>query len=350
MRAYGRRRKDRSDSDLATIEPNIDGAADENTMQLHARLLAVVASFLATVSIALSGEWPAAPIHVVVPFTPGASTDVVVRLIAPKVSEFLGESVVVENRSGAGGLIATEAVAGAKPDGYTLLAVTTSFAAQPAIMDSVPYDAVRDFAPIALLADLPGVLVVNPTVPVKNFAEFLDYARSHRLTYGSAGIGTFPHLGVELLKSRAGISLAHVPYRGAAQALADVIAGHVDLKLDAYVSASAHIADGSLRALAVSSLTRLPELPDIPTVAESGFPGFEVTYWIGIVAPATVPESIRARLERAFVQSMTPEIRASLVKDGVRPVGQGRDALYSLIGREVEQWRKLAKEMDLTIK
>lgn len=270
-------------------------------MHWHSRLLAVVASFLATVSVTLADEWPAAPVHIVVPFTPGASTDVVVRLIAPKVSELLGESVVVENRSGAGGLIATEAVAGAKPDGYTLLVVTTSFAAQPAIMEAVPYDAIRDFAPVALLADLPGILVVNSAVPAKTFGQFLDYARSHRLTYGSAGIGTFPHLGIELLKSRAGISLTHVPYRGAAQALADVIAGHVDLKLDAYVSASAHVADGELRALAVSSLTRLPELPDIPTIAESGFPGFEVTYWIGVVAPAALPESIRARLERAFV-------------------------------------------------
>jgi tripartite-type tricarboxylate transporter receptor subunit TctC len=329
---------------------NIDGVADEIIMQWQARLLAIVASFLATVSTAFAAEWPAAPIHIVVPFTPGASTDVVVRLIAPRLSELLGESVVVENRSGAGGLIATEVVAGAKPDGYTLLVVTTSFAALPAIMEAAPYDAIRDFAPITLLADLPGLLVVNPTVPVKTFAEFLNFARSHRLTYGSAGIGTFPHLGIELLKGRAAISLTHVPYRGAAQALADVIAGHVDLKLDAYVSASAHIADGSLRALAVSSLTRLSELPDVPTVAESGFPGFEVTYWIGIVAPATVPESIRTRLEGAFVQSMTPEIRASLVKDGVRPLAQGRNALQSLIVREVEQWRKLAKEMDLTIK
>lgn len=319
-------------------------------MQWHAGLLAVVASFLATVSMSFAAEWPDAPIHIVVPFTPGASTDVVVRLIAPRVSELLGESVVVENRSGAGGLIATEAVAAAKPDGYTLLVATTSFAAQPAMMEAVPHDAIKRFVPIALVADLPGVLVVNPTVPVKTFAEFLDYARFHRLTYGSAGIGTFPHLGIELLKSRAGISLAHVPYRGAAQALADVIAGHVDLKLDAYVSSSAHIADGALRALAVSSLTRLPELPDIPTIAESGFPGFEVTYWIGIVAPAALPESIRTRLERAFVQSMTPEIRASLAKEGVRPLGLGSDALQSLIMREVEQWRKLAKEMDLTIK
>jgi tripartite-type tricarboxylate transporter receptor subunit TctC len=313
------------------------------------RLFALVLAILAPLA-AKAAERPAAPIRVVVPFTPGASTDIVVRTIAPKLSDLLGTGVVVENRGGAGGLIATEAVATAKPDGYTLLVVTTSFAAQPAIMATLPYDTLKDFAPIALLADLPGVLVINPKVPVKTFAEFLSYTKSHALTYGSAGAGTFPHLGIELLKSRAGIPLTQVPYKGAAQALTDVIAGHVDLKLDAYVSANAHIGDGSLRALAVSSLTRLAELPEVPTIAESGFPGFEVNYWIGVVAPAAVPESVRATLENAFVQALTPENRAALAKGGVRSLGQGHAALQSLIARELEQWRKLAKEVDLAIK
>jgi tripartite-type tricarboxylate transporter receptor subunit TctC len=310
-------------------------------------LIILLALFAVT---ARAAEWPAAPIHIIVPFAPGASTDIVVRTLAPKLGELLDTGVVVENRGGAGGAIATEAVAAAKPDGYTLLVATTSFAAQPAILASLPYDIVKDFAPVALLADLPGVLVINPTLPVKTFAEFLNYSQSHMLTYGSAGVGTFPHLGIELLKSRAGLRLTHVPYRGAAPALADVIAGHIDLKLDAYVSAAPHIADGTLRALAVSSLTRLPELPDVPTIAESGFPGFEVNYWIGIVAPSAVPDAVRVRLEKAFVASLTPENRSVLVKSGVRPLGEGHDALQALILRELEQWRKLAKETDLTIK
>jgi tripartite-type tricarboxylate transporter receptor subunit TctC len=310
----------------------------------------VLALAAVSASMARAAEWPAAPIHIYVPFTPGASTDVVVRTLAPKLSDLLGASVVIENRGGAGGLIATEAVATAKPDGYTLLVVTTSFAAQPAIMNKLPYDTIKDFAPIVLLADLPGVLVINPAVPVKSFAQLLDYAKTHELTYGSAGVGTFPHLGIELLKSRAKIPLAHVPYRGATQALTDVIAGHVDLKLDAYVSAHGHIADGALRALAVSSLTRLPELPDVPTIAESGFPGFEATYWIGIVAPAGVPEEVRARLEQAFGQSLTPENRALLAKNGVRSLALGHEALHDLIARELAQWRQLATETDLTVK
>jgi len=317
-------------------------------MRCSIRVL-VLALTMVSASMARAADWPAAPIHIIVPFTPGASTDVVVRTIAPKLSELLGTGVVIENRGGAGGLIASEAVAAAKPDGYTLLVVTTSFAAQPAIMAKLPYDAEKDFAPIALLADLPGVLVINPALPIKTFAQFLDYAKTHTLTYGSAGVGTFPHLGIELLKSRAKIPLAHVPYRGATQALTDVIAGHVDLKLDAYVSAHGHLADGALRALAVSSLTRIPELPEVPTIAESGYPGFETNYWIGVVAPAAVPDAIRVRLEKAFGDALTPQNKASLVTNGVRPLGQGREALQSLIARELQQWRQLSKETDLTV-
>jgi tripartite-type tricarboxylate transporter receptor subunit TctC len=299
---------------------------------------------------AKAADWPSSPIHIILPFTPGASTDVVVRTVAPKFSELIGAPAVIENRGGAGGLIATESVAATKPDGYTLLVVTTSFAAQPAIMGKLPYDTAHDFAPIALIADLPGVLVINSKLPIKSFAEFLDYAKTHRLTYGSAGVGTFPHLGMELLKSRAGIPMTHVPYKGAAQALADVIGGQIDVKLDAYVSSAGHLADGTLRALAVSSPTRLPELPEVPTIAESGFPGFEVTYWIGVAAPAGVPEPIRTQLEQAFISSLTPENKALLAKQGVRAVGQGHDALQSLIARELAQWQKLAAETDLTVK
>jgi tripartite-type tricarboxylate transporter receptor subunit TctC len=315
----------------------------------HARLLLVLGLCLAAATAA-AADWPTTPIHVILPFTPGASTDVVVRTISPKFSELIGAPAVIENRGGAGGLIATESVASAKPDGYTLLVVTTSFAAQPAIMGKLPYDTAHDFAPVALLADLPGVLVVNAKLPVKSFAEFIDYTKSHRVTYGSAGIGTFPHLGMELLKSRAGIPMTHVPYKGAAQALADVIAGQIDVKLDAYVSSAGHIADGTLRPIAVSSLTRLPELPDVPTVAESGFPGFEVTYWIGVVAPAAVPEDVRGRLETAFISSLTPEAKAALANQGVRAVGGDHAALQNLIGRELVQWQKLAGETDLSVK
>ncbi len=316
-------------------------------LALLSTLVLCVAPDLAAID-AKAADWPSSPIHIILPFTPGASTDVVVRTVAPKFSELIGAPAVIENRGGAGGLIATESVATAKPDGYTLLVVTTSFAAQPAIMGKLPYDTAHDFAPVALIADLPGVLVINSKLPIKSFAEFLDYAKAHRLTYGSAGVGTFPHLGMELLKSRAGIPMTHVPYKGAAQALADVIGGQIDVKLDAYVSSAGHLADGTLRAIAVSSLTRLPELPDVPTIAESGFPGFEVTYWIGVAAPAGVPEPIRTRLEQAFISSLTPENKALLAKQGVRAVGQGHEALQSLVTRELAQWQKLAGETDLT--
>ena len=286
-------------------------------------------------------EWPEQPIKIVVPFAPGASTDIVIRQIAPKVSEILKQPVVIENRGGAGGLIGSEAVVAAPADGYTLLAATTSYTALPALKAKMPFDTQKDFAPIALVADMPGIIVVPPKLPVNNFKEFLDYAKKNKLNYGSAGAGTFPHLGMELLIDRAKIPMVHVPYKGAAPALTDTVAGHLDVKLDAYVSAGQHIAEKRLKALAVTSRTRIPELPDVPTVAESGFPGYEVTYWIGIVSRSGVPAAVRAKLEKAFVEAMTPENRAALQKLGVRPLGEGSKEVDALINRELVQWRKL---------
>jgi len=308
----------------------------------------LVASILLLASPA-AADWPTAPIRVIVPFVAGASTDIVVRRIGPKLSELLGQPVIVDNRGGGGGMIAAQATLSAPPDGYTLLVVTTSHSALPALYAKLPYDTLKDFAPVALLADMPGIIVVNPTVPARTLTEFLDHARTHDVFYGSAGPGTFPHLGMALLSSRAGVPLIHVPYKGAAPALQDVMAGQLQAKLDAYVSSSAHIAAGQLRAIAVTSLTRIPELPDVATVAESGFPGYEVNYWIGVVAPAKVPEPIRQRLERAFVESLTPENRAALQQSGVRPLGESAEVLDALIRRELVQWQELVTRLNITV-
>ena len=286
-------------------------------------------------------EWPEQPVKIVVPFAPGASTDIVIRQIAPKLSEILKQPVIIENRGGAGGLIGSEAVIAAPADGYTLLAATTSYTALPALTAKMPFDTQKDFAPIALVADMPGIIVVPPKLPVNTFKEFLEYAKKNKLNYGSAGAGTFPHLGMELLIDRAKIPMVHVPYKGAAPALTDTVAGHLDVKLDAYVSAGPYIGDKRLKALAVTSRSRIPELPDVPTVAESGFPGYEVTYWIGIVSRAGVPAAVRAKLEKALVAAMTPENRAALQKLGVRPLGEGSKDLEGLINRELVQWRRL---------
>ena len=290
---------------------------------------------------ATHAEWPEQPIKIVVPFAPGASTDIVIRQVAPKVSEILKTPVVIENRGGAGGLIGEEAVHNAPPDGYTLLAATTSYTALPALNAKMPFDTQKDFAPISLVADMPGIIVVPAASPVNNFKEFLDYSKTKKLNYGSAGSGTFPHLGMELLIDRTKTPMVHVPYKGAAPALTDTVGGTLDVKLDAYVSAGPYITAKRLKALAVTSSKRIPELPDVPTVAESGFPGYEVTYWIGVVSRAGVPQAVREKLEKAFVAAMTPENRAALQKLGVRPLGQGAKEEEELINRELAQWKKL---------
>jgi tripartite-type tricarboxylate transporter receptor subunit TctC len=294
-------------------------------------------------------DWPTGPVRIIVPFAPGASTDIVARRLAPRLGELLGQPVVIENRGGAGGLIGAQAAIAAAPDGHTLFVATTSHSALPALHDKMPYDTLKDFVSVALLADMPGIIVINPKLPVRTFPEFLDYAKKNTLTFGTAGPGTFPHLGIELLKSRAKIPMTHVSYRGAAPALADTVAGHVDVKLDAYVTASGHIAAGRLRAVAVTSLTRIPELPDLPAAAEFGLPGYEVNYWIGIVTRAGLPEAARAKLEKAFIESMTEENRAALAKSGVRPLGQSSKELDALIQREFTQWRDLVKQAGLTV-
>lgn len=314
-------------------------------MNLRILLLGTVAALVTPVAMA---DWPQAPVKIVVPFAPGASTDVVARRIAPKMSELLGQPVLIDNRGGAGGLIGAQAVASAPPDGYTLLVATTSHTAQPSLVKKMPFDTQKDFASIALIADMPGIIVVHPSMPVNSFREFLDYAKPRKLNYGTAGSGTFPHLGMELLINRAKTPMVHVPYKGAAPALTDLVAGHLDVKLDAFVSAGRHIADGRLKALAVTSATRIPELPNVPTVAESGFPGYEVNYWIGIVSPAAVPAQARTRLEKAFIEAMTEENRAVLTKSGVRPLGQGSHVLDALIKRELLQWHDLIREANIT--
>lgn len=313
------------------------------------RLLALAALALCMPAAASAQGWPSAPIRIVVPFTPGASTDIVARRIAPRLGELLGQPVVVENRGGAGGLIGAQSVLSAPPDGHTLFVATTSHSALPALHDRMPYDTLKDFVSVALIADMPGIIVVNPSLPVTTFPQFLDYAKKNALTYGTAGAGTFPHLGIELLKSRAKIPMTHVPYKGAAPALADVIAGHVHVKLDAYVTSHAHMATGKLKAVAVTSAGRIPELPDVPAVAEFGFPGYEVNYWIGIVARSGVPEAVRAKLEQAFIEALTEENRAAFKQSGMRPLGQSSKELDSLIMRELTQWRELVKEANITI-
>ncbi|VCU71469.1 Tripartite tricarboxylate transporter family receptor [Pigmentiphaga humi] len=296
-----------------------------------------------TVSSAAGAEFPVRPIKFVIPFTPGGSADVTARILAPRLMAVLGQPVVVENRAGGSGIVATQAVHGAAADGYTLLMLTPSHTANPVIQSKLPYDTLEDFVPVAMLVDVPGLLVINSSLPVSTLPELLDYAKTHRVSYSSAGVGTFPHLGVEDLASRAGVPMLHVAYKGAAPALNDLIAGHVDMKLDGYTTSIEHIKAGKLRAIAATSTERLAELPDTPTVAELGFPGFETSFWMGVAAPAGTPPAVVAKLQQAFIAAFDTATRERLANLGVRVIAKPGDELDALVRREIQQWSELAK-------
>lgn len=296
-------------------------------------------------------SFPDRSIRLVVPFSPGGSTDVVGRLVAAKVAQLLGQPVVVENRAGAGGMIGSEFVAKSEPDGYTLLMATTSHTANPYIYKKLPYDTRRAFAPIALVGDMPGLLVAHPSVPADNLDEFVQYAKSRKISYGSAGSGTFPHLSMELFRHAAGLDMVHIPYRGAAPALTDLVAGVYQAKVDAYITAKGYIEANRLKLYAVTSAQRMEQLPDVPTVAELGYPGFESTYWIGIVAPAATPAEVRDKLQQAFMDAVRdPSVAAKLSSSGTRPIGGPAAELDELMNREFAQWPGIIESAGITEK
>ena len=294
-------------------------------------------------SNAARAEFPTRPIKLIVPFSAGGSADITARILAPRLMALLGQSVIIDNRAGGSGIVATQAVHMAEPDGYTLLMVSPSHTANLVIHDKLPYDTLKDFVQVSMLADVPGVLVINSALPVSTLPELLNYAKSHRVSYGSAGFGTFPHLGMEELASRAGVPMLHVAYKGAAPAMNDLLAGHVDAKLDGYVTSIEHMKAGKLRAVAVTSAERLSELPDTPTVTELGFPGFETSFWMGVAAPAGTPAPILAKLQQAFIAAFDKPTRERLSGLGVHVIAKPGDVLDTLVRREIAQWSELAK-------
>ena len=319
------------------------------------RRIAIVLGVLAVaLGAATTGRaaYPDRPIRLMIPFPPGGAVDVVGRLLAPELAKPFGVPVVVENKAGAGGTIATEATAKAAPDGYTLLLTAPNHTINPALYRNLPYDTATAFAPIALVAEVPELLVAPPSAPFDDFAGFVGYARAHpgELNYGSAGNGTLPHVTMELLLRRLHLDVVHVAYKGAAPALADLVAGHVQLKLDTYATSAPLIAAGRLKALAIASHARSSLLPTLPTIAESGLPGYEGVLWIGMIAPAGTPPPVIAALAAACRTAVhSPEFRARLAADGIDPVGSGPDAFAALIARELPQWRALVRDAHITV-
>ncbi len=296
---------------------------------------------------ALAQSYPAKPIRLVAPFPPGGATDTLSRTIGQKLSDRLMQPVMIDNRPGAGGSIAAEVTAKAAPDGYTLFMGTAgTHGINPALYARLPYDPIRDFAPVALVAYVPNVLVVHPSVPTTSLKGLiaLANAKPRELSFASVGNGSGPHLAMELLKSMAGIDMVHVPYKGSAPALTDLLSGRVALMFDAMASALPHVKAGRLRALAVTGAKRSAAAPDVPTVAEAGLPGYEINPWFGVFAPAGTPTEVVAKLSDEITKILNmPDVRERLIGQGLEPAGGTPEQFAAHVGSEMKKWARLVK-------
>ena len=314
-------------------------------MRKSAVLLAAAVSACALAAAA--GEYPEKPVRFVMPNTAGAATDTVARIFVTKLAEVMGQQFVVDNRPGAGGIIAVEAVAKASPDGYTLLQCGISQAISPALKRKLPYDTERDFERIALYGAVPNVLVVYPGLPVRTLADFVKHAKQKpgELRYASPGIGFTPHLTMEMFKKAAGIDLQHIPYKSSAQYNAELLGGQVHALFSNLPTQLPNIKSARIRALAVTALRRAPQLPDVPTIAESGYPGFEMTVWYGMCAPAKTPQAVQSRLEAAVAKAAAaPDLKRRFADQGVEPkaiVGTAFDEYYR---KELARWAKVVRD------
>ena len=314
-------------------------------------LIAALGFALATAAPA-GAQYPDKPIRLLLPFPAGGTVDLVARLVTAQMAEDLGRPFVIENRAGAGGVIATDATAKAAPDGYTLMLTTPNHTINAALNLKLPYDTEKDIAPISIIAEIPELLVSHPSAPFDSFAGFVEYAKRNpgKLNYASAGNGTLPHLTMELLLRRLGIEVAHIPYRGAAPAMTDLLAGQVQLKMDTYATARQVVAEGKLRALAFASRERSPLMADVPTVAEMGLPGYEGILWMGMVAPAATPQAIIDKLAAAAQRAVrSPATADRLRRDGVEPVGGTPQAFAAQIAKEITGWRSLAQAAKISL-
>jgi tripartite-type tricarboxylate transporter receptor subunit TctC len=289
--------------------------------------------------------YPTRPVHWIVPFPPGGATDVVARIMAQWLSDHLGQQVVIENRGGAGGNIATQSVINAAPDGYTVLLVPTSSAINATLYESLPYNFLKDIAPVAGLVRSPNVMEVNLSVPAKTVAEFIAYAKANprKINMSSPGVGTAVHLSGELFMVMTGVQLTHVPYRGSAPALTDLMGGRVQVMFDVLPGSLAHVQAGEVRALAVTTSTRAASLPNVPTVAET-VPGYEASTWFGFGAPKGTPPEIIAKLNQVINAGLAdPTIKARLAEVGSEPMPLSPAAFGALVAAETEKWAKVVK-------
>ena len=317
-------------------------------MQRRDFLRVILGSLLLASGALPAQPYPHKPVRLIMPFPPGGASDLIVRPVAQKLGERLGQQIVIDNRPGAGGNIAAEIAKNSAPDGYTLLfAASANFSINPSLYSRLPYDPVRDFSGVSMLTALSNLLVVHPTLAAHSVAELVALAKSRpgQLTYGSAGNGTTLHIAGELFRKRGGINVIHVPYKGGGPAQIDLLGGQLNFMFDSFSPALPQVRAGKLRALAVTTLKRSPALPQVPTMAESGFPGFEISGWFGIAAPAGTPHPVVGRLSGEIQRIMQlPEIRERLAAQGIEPVGNSHDQFGAQIRTELAKWAKIVQE------
>ena len=308
--------------------------------KLHSTLLTAAGLLLALTTVAAAQDYPTKPVRLIIPFPPGGSNDVVGRMIATKLGEQLGKQVVVDNRAGAGGVVGTELAAKAPNDGYTLLIVSIAHATNPWLY-KLPYDPIKSFTPISILASGPNVVAINPALPVNSVKELVALAKQKpgELQYASAGVGSFQHLGGELFKLEAGVNMLHVPFKGGGPAMIDVIGGHTKLLFSSLVQTTPHIRTGKLKALGVGGSKRSSVLPDVPTIAEAGVPSYEAVNWWGLVAPAGTPAPIIARLHKAVQEVQnSADVQKQFDSEGAEIVRMSSAEFGDFMEKQMARW------------
>lgn len=318
----------------------------DNVKSLLCILLMLIATSL-VVGDATAQQYPSKPIRLIVPFTPAGTTDVLARMVGQKLAEAVGMQVVIDNRPGAAGSIGAGIAAKAEPDGYTLLmGHIGTLAVNPSLYEKLPYDPIRDFAPITLVAMVPSMLVVNPSLPVKSVKELIAFAKSRpgQLNYGSTGAGGTPYLAVEYFKLMAGLNIMEVRYKGAAPLTTDLIAGEIALTITGIPALLPHVKTGRLRALAVSSAKRCAAVPELPTISEAGLPGYDATSWYGVLAPAGTAPEIIAKLNAGIIKGIKqPDVAKHLAAEGAETVGGTPEEFSAFIKDETARWAKVLK-------
>ena len=322
------------------------------TRSIYFSVSSLLAGCFALAGLAAAQDYPSRPIRMIVPYGTGGVTDITSRIVAPRMADILGQSIVIENRAGGASMLGTDAVAKSRPDGYTVLLTSTALAANHILFKKIPYDPVKDLVSVSLLATVPTVLVVHPGVPANSVKDLVDLvkAKPGSINYGSAGNGSGNHLTTEVFKHAAGIDVQHIPYKGGGAVMTDLVGGQVTFVFAVLPTAYPYITSGKLRALGVSSLQRSAALPDVPTVAESGYPGFSVAEWLGIFVPAGTPPAIVERLNNAATRALQhPEVQTRLKALGAEIIGGQPGNMDKYLRSEIANWTRLAQQVKFEV-